>query len=98
MKDATTSIPSHSDLKVSDSNCKNTSNPRNPETFRLLWPDSPDGVQVLQAAGAAEGAVALTKHSVQTRLQKLHSAHKGLALLRGRHSLEFDLLDTDAQS
>lgn len=68
------------------------------ETLQLLWPDSPDGVQMLQAAGAAEGAVPLTKRSVQARLQKLHSAHKGLALLRGRHSLEFGLLNTDAQS
>lgn len=56
------------------------------KTFFLILPDSPDGVQMLQTGRAAEGTVSLTKHSIQTRLQKLHSAHKGLALLHGRHS------------
>ena len=63
-----------------------------------MFPGSPDGVQTLLTAGAAEGAVFLTKRSVQTRLQKLHSAHKGLALLQGRQGAEFGLLDTDAKS
>lgn len=53
---------------------------------------------MLQTAGAAEGSVFLTEHSIQTRLQELHPVHKGLALLQGRHSQEFGLLDTDTES
>lgn len=86
MKDATTSIPCHSDLKGQMRLQINLETQKTLFFSLYIIPDSPDGVQMLQTARATEGTVFLTKHSVQTRLQKLHSAHKGLTLLLGRHS------------
>lgn len=60
-------------------------------------PDSPNGIQMLQTAGATESSVFLTESSVQTRLQELHSAHKGLTLSQGRHIQKLCLLDTDTK-
>ena len=53
---------------------------------------------MLQTAGAAEGGVFLAEGSIQTRLQKLHPAHKRLALLHRRHGQQFGLLGTHTQN
>lgn len=97
MKDATTSIPCHSDLK---GRMRSLIQSQITLFFSslLILPHSPDGVQLVQTAGAAEGSVLLTERSVQTRLQEFHPAHEGLTLLLGRHCQQFGLFDTHTKS
>lgn len=92
IKDATTRIPCHSNLRTHSFLFK--MKPYNQDGF---FSGSPDGAQLPQTPGAAEGAVLPGEGPLQARLQKLCPADEGLALLQGRQRQEPGLLHTRSQ-